>query len=461
MKTQKIRRSTNFALALVMALALLISVVPMQQDAFAATTGVVTVDPVPGAIGIYPASGTIKITFDGTMNRTMGTIAVNGTVMPGTWDLGDIVYTVNYTGLTPGATYAVTAATPFQDVHGASPIPLSGMTSFTVDGTAPVVSSVSPTGTSAPSNGSIVVTFDEPMSSAAGVVTLNGVALMGGYWNSGRTAYTLPYTGLLAGTTYTVVASGFSDYSGNVMATSPNFTFTVISNAAPYVTGVLPTGGNVATSGNVSIGFDKAMDTSATPTVALNGVALGKGTWSSSNTVYTVPYSNLYYNTTYTVTLSGFRSAALQPMLTATPSTFTTMANPSGEGNSYNYTQTPSAANGYVARSDVAFSKFKGVSMNGHALVSGVDYVAREGSTIVTLTASLINRLGPGTHRLTMHFTDGTAVSNFNITTASIPWTGGTPNANNANNTQNQTSVIQTIDDVEVDDATVENVIAE
>jgi len=77
----------------------------------------------------------------------------------------------------------------------------------------------------------------------------------------------------------------------------------------PTVSSVTPAGANQAASGNIVITFDKAMDTQTAGTVQLNSMTAldaTAGSWSSGNTVYTVPYSGLSGGTNYTVNISGF-----------------------------------------------------------------------------------------------------------------------------------------------------------
>uniref|UniRef100_S0DE05 Fibronectin type-III domain-containing protein n=1 Tax=termite gut metagenome TaxID=433724 RepID=S0DE05_9ZZZZ len=95
------------------------------------------------------------------------------------------------------------------------------------DVTPPTVVSVTPSGAGAGVSGNVVVTFSEPMSTAAGAVKLGSLpALTGGAWTS-TTVYTIPYSGLAYSTSYTVNISGFRDAAGNTMtAVTGGYTFT-------------------------------------------------------------------------------------------------------------------------------------------------------------------------------------------------------------------------------------------
>ncbi len=54
-----------------------------------------------------------------------------------------------------------------------------------------------------------------------------------------------------------------------------------------------------------------------------------------------------------------------------------------------------------------SFSHFKGVQIDGNALVSGTDFTAKPGSVIITLQPSLLERLAPGDHTVRVNFDDG------------------------------------------------------
>ncbi len=116
-------------------------------------------------------------------------------------------------------------------------------------------------------------------------------------------------------------ASAFADVALNVDSTIPT------------VTAVSPSGTGAAISGNVVIGFSEAMNTNVAGTIYLyidggyySSVLTG-GSWSNGNTVYTVPYSGLSYNTKYTILISGFADATGYPMAPDSSRSFTTRPN--------------------------------------------------------------------------------------------------------------------------------------
>ena len=99
------------------------------------------------------------------------------------------------------------------------------------DTTAPTVVSVAPDGTDAAISGNVIITFNEPMSTAAGTAALNATTLTGsGTWSEGNTVFTIPYSNLEYSTVYTVNISGFRDAAGNTMtAVTSGYTFTTTS----------------------------------------------------------------------------------------------------------------------------------------------------------------------------------------------------------------------------------------
>jgi hypothetical protein len=103
----------------------------------------------------------------------------------------------------------------------------------------------------------------------------------------------------------------------------------------PTVTSVIPNGTGVAINGNIAITFSEPMNT-VSGAVYLSsdgggsyGSALTGGSWSGSDLVYTIPYSGLSYNTTYTIRLETFKDTAGNVMDTDTSHSFTTKTVPS------------------------------------------------------------------------------------------------------------------------------------
>jgi LPXTG-motif cell wall-anchored protein len=153
-------------------------------------------------------------------------LTIEGASYYGTKDLFTDAAGKLYLWLPQGAavTGARTETTIFTGASGA----------LTADTAAPTVSSVTPSGTNVSTSGNIVVTFSEEMRSGSGAVSLDGgtTTLTGGSWDTDKTVYTVPYSGLDSGTLYTVTISGFQDYSGNEMASDASHSFTTASTDA-------------------------------------------------------------------------------------------------------------------------------------------------------------------------------------------------------------------------------------
>ncbi|WP_172674235.1 Ig-like domain-containing protein, partial [Syntrophomonas palmitatica] len=100
-------------------------------------------------------------------------------------------------------------------------------------------------------------------------------------------------------------------YLGSVVTTtdSANSLGTLeADHTPPTVTGVIPNGTDAPGNYRIAVTFSEPMSASE-GTVSLDGgtTALSGGVWSDGNMKYTVPYSGLSANTTYTVTISGFQ----------------------------------------------------------------------------------------------------------------------------------------------------------
>jgi hypothetical protein len=106
------------------------------------------------------------------------------------------------------------------------------------------------------------------------------------------------------------------------------------TTTTPTVSAVSPENGakDVPLSGKLVITFNKSMTTtSGVGIVSLGGgtVSNGSRTWSSNNTVCTISYSGLTYNTKYTYNISGFQDASGNAMTAITSGySFTTVFKP-------------------------------------------------------------------------------------------------------------------------------------
>ncbi|ADY55364.1 S-layer domain-containing protein [Syntrophobotulus glycolicus DSM 8271] len=202
------------------------------------------------------------------------------------------------------------------------------------DTAAPTIQSVSPNDAGAAISGNLAIAFSEAMMPSVGIISLdNGVgALTGGSWDTDRKVYTVPYSSLTRSTEYIVSISGFYDVAGNAMTADASHRFTTEpepDTTNPTVASVAPSGANAPISGNMTVTFSEAMNTSA-GTVSLDGgiTSLTGGSWTVGSTVYTVPYALLGYSTEYTLSISGFEDTAGNPMTADNSHSFTTITAP-------------------------------------------------------------------------------------------------------------------------------------
>ena len=87
---------------------------------------------------------------------------------------------------------------------------------------------------------------------------------------------------------------------------------------------------------------------------------------------------------------------------------------------------------------DDCFEHFTGVRIDGKALGTN-DYIAKSGSTIVTLKATTLEKLATGDHTVTIRFDDGTADAKLKVNKASAATSNRTSNST-ANRTSNSTA---------------------
>ena len=174
-------------------------------------TGTVTIPPSVTAIGnnaFQDCSGITQFKFTGATAPTLG--AAMGVNLPA------------FVSNPSSGGYQLSSFTSkFSSVYDAS--------------SAPTVISVTPSGTGVAISGSIVITFDKAMNTAAdeGTVQLNSLpALSGGAWSSGNTVFTISYSGLANGTLHTVNISGFRDAIDNMMTPNSSNSFTTVVTGA-------------------------------------------------------------------------------------------------------------------------------------------------------------------------------------------------------------------------------------
>lgn len=101
-----------------------------------------------------------------------------------------------------------------------------------------------------------------------------------------------------------------------------------------------------------------------------------------------------------------------------------------------------------TVRANGSFDKFTGVKVDG-VTVAPENYTAKEGSTIITLASSFLEKLGAGRHTITVLFTDGDCSTDFELLAShenqngsgnrgGSNQNGDSQNNNNNNNGSNQ-----------------------
>jgi len=100
--------------------------------------------------------------------------------------------------------------------------------------------------------------------------------------------------------------------------------FRYFDSTPPIVMAFTPSGAGAMLSGNIVITFSESIAVDGT--VSLNsGSPLTGGSWNSSYTVYTLPYSGLIHSALYTAQISGFKSMDAVAMVLDDSRTFTTI----------------------------------------------------------------------------------------------------------------------------------------
>ncbi|MCL2695500.1 MAG: hypothetical protein FWE69_04140 [Clostridiales bacterium] len=201
-------KTTRRFLALVMALALTLTLLPAAGLAEADVEFQADVTISDGGILDFGGGATVEILEGVTLTNYgqiigIGTIINNGTI-------------INYGYIAPTIT-----------IIGGEVIHVL-----------PTVESVMPTGTEVDVNtDAVVLTFNKVMDTGEGAFTCDGLTFGAPVWSDGDTVVTWPITSgkLASGTTYTLNISGFADPAGNVAAADSGYSFTT-AKASPTLT---------------------------------------------------------------------------------------------------------------------------------------------------------------------------------------------------------------------------------
>ena len=199
-------------------------VLSWESDTGMSNTDGITNDTTPTIVGTAEAQSNVTL-FKGT------------TVLGSTTADADGNWSITLSELDDG-TYDITAKAA--DAVGNVSAP-SDVIGITVDTQAPSLSIVPADGAMKVStSGKIVLTFSERMDSlSSGAVQLNATALTGA-WSADNTVYTIQYSKLSGGTSYTLTIADFHDIAGN-KAANVTSSFTTAKSSSGGGSSYLPT----------------------------------------------------------------------------------------------------------------------------------------------------------------------------------------------------------------------------
>jgi len=214
--------------------------------------------------------------------------------------------------------------------------------------------------------------------------------------------------------------AGGQVYVGSVQAGSG----TLDDITAPTVKNLTPAGSDIVCDGDIVIVFSEEMDN--TPgTVSLdNGtgsipLSEAAGSWDPQSKVYTIPYTNLDYNTTYTITISGFQDKAGNIMDDNNNHSFSTMIQPLIP------TVTPTSLNIVVGRTSTLSVDFgQGISSATSATITIADdtIVSVSDDNLTAAGPVTVTSLKPGTTSIAVSFNDiASTTINIPVTVVSPP----------------------------------------
>ena len=291
------------------------------------------------------------------------------------------------------------------------------MTAFAAQ---PTVVSVSPSGSGAPLNGTLIITFSEPMNTGWGSLmftpntgTSQNASTLA--WSNGDTVYSIDYTVPDYGTTYTVNLSGFRNTMNEVMVPDSTHTFTTLAATAPTITSANSTSVVSGTGGTFQV-----TATGTTPiTYGLTGAPTGvtidsaglitiAGTTAIGSHTFTITASNgTLPDDTQLFTLA-VTAAPVAPAITSANNTSVV----SGTGGTFQVTATGDATITYSLTGEPA-----GVSINSATGLVTIAGTTAVGSHTFTITAS--NGISPN------------ATQSFTLTVTAAPVAPAITSANN------------------------------
>lgn len=286
--------------------------------------------PMPATADVLPLSGTVigpgqsvSVTFSRSMNPA--SLALGGTMGAGASGAWSATGSTDDTlTITPAATWTEGAQTLTVDVKDTQGVPVTQiLRDYTVDATAPTVSSVSPAdGATVSASAQIVVHFSESL--ASGSLVLGGTLAAesnGGVWSTttvpSDTLTFSPDTAWTAGSRSLSINA--TDVAGNALATA-SYSFTVdttLPTARPnYKNGI-----RIPETASIVISFSKSMDTSS---LKLGGELAGEsngGTWSTvtnSNDTLTINPTGTWFSAPGRHLTVDAKDLVSQPVATVT-----------------------------------------------------------------------------------------------------------------------------------------------
>jgi hypothetical protein len=319
---------------------------------------VISSSPTQGSPGVSP-NASISVTFNEAVDQT--TVIQSNFVLKVTSTGATVPGQLTYDASTRTATFRPTSALSqtgytftvngVKDTGG-NLMPAPFVLTFTVDTTAPTVTSVVPTGSNVPTNTTVQVTFSEAMDSATflptnvflkntgtGVVVAASLA-----YNRLTNVLTLTPSGPLSNATnYTLtVTTGVKDVAGNALAAQFTSSFTTVALAdttAPTITSRSPTPNatDVAITTTVVVTFSEPMNQATI--VGTTNIRLAPDSAPGSTVAATISYNSatnaatltptapLLNNVTYRVTVTtGVTDVAGNALASQATWTFKTIA---------------------------------------------------------------------------------------------------------------------------------------